>query len=819
MAESGGIMKHVLVGMILTTMLLCSVSSPAQQNAATNASAAVPTLVKFSGTLTDVNGKPLSGVVGVTFLLYKDEQGGAPLWMETQNVTLGKNGQYSVMLGSTRSTGLPTDLFSSGEARWLAVQPQGQAEQTRVLLLSVPYALKAGDAATVGGLPPSAFVLAAPSGSNSAFAATSGGTATSASAPPPTTSNVTTTGGTANTIPMYTTATNVQNSILTQIGTTSVNVGGRLVLPASGTATASAGKNSQPEDFIASSYSSGTAAAVNQRFRWQAEPTGNNTASPAGTVNLLYGSGTNFPAETGLKINSKGLITFASGQTFPGTGTITKVTAGTDLTGGGSSGAITLNLDTSKVPTLAAASNTFTGTMSVGSSFSATGSGYFGTYVAAAGDVVTDWYDANSGSNFPGLQLGLNGVSITSKQTSGGNQYGMEFWTNYGDRMSITQNGYVGVGTTGPYTLLHLRQDNSGGQGPSITLMNGGGGAGSAASIDFDGYDTGGNQPTARIVSIDDGNSSSSLAFYTKTPGDAAYPTTEKVRVSDWGSLVLDSQGENALAIGAGSEAGTGLVFGGTGSGEGIASCRFNSSVCTDSANYQHQYGLDFYTNWTRRLSIWNNGDMLAYGCTYWYNGDHQGSCLSDARLKTNIQPFPSVLDKLAQLEPVHFDWKASNPPELHLGSGRQYGFVAQQVEKIFPEMVTVGADGYRRVNYGQLPYLLLQGVRELKASNDGLRAEAKSLRQQNEQAQAEIAKLRRGAAATNARVSRLDRASTAKDVQIARMSREIEQLRNTQQQMAVLLARFAPRQREGANSKPVAAHSTAKPSAARVGE
>jgi hypothetical protein len=49
-----------------------------------------------------------------------------------------------------------------GEARWLGVQPEGQAEQPRVLLLRGPYALKAGDAQTLGGLPSSAFVLAAP---------------------------------------------------------------------------------------------------------------------------------------------------------------------------------------------------------------------------------------------------------------------------------------------------------------------------------------------------------------------------------------------------------------------------------------------------------------------------------------------------------------------------------------------------------------------------------------------------------------------------------------------------------------------------------
>ena len=56
-------------------------------------------------------------------------------------------------------------LFASGEARWLGVQVQGQAEQPRTVLMSVPYALKAADAETIGGLPATAFLKASESGS------------------------------------------------------------------------------------------------------------------------------------------------------------------------------------------------------------------------------------------------------------------------------------------------------------------------------------------------------------------------------------------------------------------------------------------------------------------------------------------------------------------------------------------------------------------------------------------------------------------------------------------------------------------------------
>ena len=144
-------MTRVRIHLSVYLLLICCVLPLMAQNAV-SANSVVPGTVKFTGTLNDPNGKPLTGTVGVTFLLYKEQSGGAPLWMETQNVQADKNGRYSVMLGSTTSHGIPADAFAAGEARWIGVQPSGQAEQPRVELGSVPYALKAADAQTLGGL-------------------------------------------------------------------------------------------------------------------------------------------------------------------------------------------------------------------------------------------------------------------------------------------------------------------------------------------------------------------------------------------------------------------------------------------------------------------------------------------------------------------------------------------------------------------------------------------------------------------------------------------------------------------------------------------
>jgi hypothetical protein len=324
----------------------------------------VPRRVNYSGVAKDENGKLLTGVVGATFAIYAQQEGGAALWIETQNVQADDMGSFSAMLGATRPEGIPQDVFSSGQARWLRISYNGGAEQARIALLSVPYALKAGDAQTLGGLPPSAFVLAATSSSSLPSVSTEISSPSTAAAPPPA-GSVTGT-GTADFVPLWTSTSAIGNSVLFQTGsggaakvginTTSpeatvdvkgtTNLDGLLTSPVLGAATSAAGKSSQAHNFVASSFNSGTSAAVNQTFQWKAEAAENNTTTPSATLNLLFGSGTAQPAETGLKLSNKGLFTFAGGQTFPGTGTISGITtaSGSGLAGGGATGTLHLSV-------------------------------------------------------------------------------------------------------------------------------------------------------------------------------------------------------------------------------------------------------------------------------------------------------------------------------------------------------------------------------------------------------------------------------------------------------------------------------------------
>ncbi len=116
------------------------------------------------------------------------------------------------------------------------------------------------------------------------------------------------------------------------------------------------------------------------------------------------------------------------------------------------------------------------------------------------------------------------------------------------------------------------------------------------------------------------------------------------------------------------------------------------------------------------------------------------GTCSSDERLKRDIEPFPSLLEDVAQLQPVHFRWRADDYPERGLGRSRSFGLIAQDVEKVFPEMVTRDEKGFAAVRYNELPLVLLQAVRELKEEKDALKRELRAQEERLRRLEAAVA-------------------------------------------------------------------------------
>jgi hypothetical protein len=189
--------------------------------------AGVPRFVRFTGTLAH---PPPTPNVRMLFSLYQEREGQTPLFQEVQDVQADAQGHFTVLLGSTRKDGLPKTLFVDGKAHWLGMQLQpGQGQETanqqpsaedeqRVLLVGVPYALKAADADTLGGKPASAYVLAPVPKRNGAGKATANTATEDANLDTSATGKAIRGGGTTNYIPLWLTGRTLGNSLLFQHG-------------------------------------------------------------------------------------------------------------------------------------------------------------------------------------------------------------------------------------------------------------------------------------------------------------------------------------------------------------------------------------------------------------------------------------------------------------------------------------------------------------------------------------------------------------------------------------------------------------------------
>jgi hypothetical protein len=100
----------------------------------------------------------------------------------------------------------------------------------------------------------------------------------------------------------------------------------------------------------------------------------------------------------------------------------------------------------------------------------------------------------------------------------------------------------------------------------------------------------------------------------------------------------------------------------------------------------------------------------------------------SDARLKENVEGLTNVLNKVLNLTGVYYDWKVNEYPDRGLPEGRQIGLIAQEVEKVFPELVNTGDDGYKALAYDRLTAILLEAVKEQQAEIESLNARLRAL-------------------------------------------------------------------------------------------
>ncbi len=85
----------------------------------------------------------------------------------------------------------------------------------------------------------------------------------------------------------------------------------------------------------------------------------------------------------------------------------------------------------------------------------------------------------------------------------------------------------------------------------------------------------------------------------------------------------------------------------------------------------------------------------------------------SDMRYKTNVTPLKDPVQKLLLLKGVNYYWKKTAFPDMNFNENKQIGFIAQEVEQLFPELVFTDINGYKSIDYSRLTPLLVETVKE----------------------------------------------------------------------------------------------------------
>lgn len=126
-------------------------------------------------------------------------------------------------------------------------------------------------------------------------------------------------------------------------------------------------------------------------------------------------------------------------------------------------------------------------------------------------------------------------------------------------------------------------------------------------------------------------------------------------------------------------------------------------------------------TNPTNKLQVFGDirvGTSGTNGCIQGFGGSTiAGTCSSDERLKSNIFDIGNVLEKFQDLRIVNYNWNHL-AADLYKNdsSQKQTGFLAQNIETLFPELISTNTEGYKQVNYSAMNLYGLEAIKEMNA-------------------------------------------------------------------------------------------------------
>ena len=137
--------------------------------------------------------------------------------------------------------------------------------------------------------------------------------------------------------------------------------------------------------------------------------------------------------------------------------------------------------------------------------------------------------------------------------------------------------------------------------------------------------------------------------------------------------------------------------------------------------------GLENNTSGSERAGIWI-GSAWRFSINRVGNANFTGTVTatgfpiaSDFRYKKNIQTLQNTLSKVQKIVGVSYDLRKDEFPEKNFSDKPQIGFIAQDLEKIFPEMVFTDEKGYKSVDYARLTPVLVEALKELILKNQTL--------------------------------------------------------------------------------------------------
>jgi hypothetical protein len=757
-------MRSHILALVLGTSLagvggLALPASAQPPTAPASSPSGVPLLVRVSGTVPWVE-----GVATVTFALYAAETGGDPIWSEAQPVSIDAVGRYAVVLGVRQA--LTTEVFGAGGSRWLGVRAEGGSERPRSLIISVPYAIKAGDAETLGGYPPSAFVLAG-SGAAGGLQQSDDAGATARSR---TDAPRSATAGAANYLSVFVDATTLGASALyqTTAGRIGVNttaplapfhvtapdtpaaffdaysggsvLGALPVVQRAARGTPLSPSAVQANDILGGLAVRGFGATAFSGGRGQVMFRAAETWTDSANGTFLQFTTTpvaSTSAQERLRITPAGLVgigTTSPGQRLSVAGTIESTSGGFRFPDG-----------STQTTAVSRSANTFSGTQSIASgNIELPSSAGPGSGVLTMDSVpFLHGYPGTASENlFAGGHAG-GGFATTGRSNTGlGSRALFALTSGVGntavgaDSLASLTIGYNNTAVGGRSLSVSVSGMSNSAFGASALAANVNGSSNSAfgaftlaATVAGIGNTAIGSHALSSTVNASYNSALGYASLHHNTTGASntglGYGAGTNITTGSFNTFVGYGAGTDAAFGGLLYSAALGamarvtqdhsIALGGTGD------AAVNVGINTPAPDTRLQVVGD--------IKVGTNGSD---GCIKNFAGSGiAGACSSDGRLKTDVRALEPMLDRVASLTPVRFSWRSGEFPAYHFGDGPQVGLIAQDVERLFPELVALDADGFKTVNYSELPLLTLQAVKELKAENNTLKTENQAMRAQ----------------------------------------------------------------------------------------